>query len=144
MRLRNYFFLRERICRNYRRYISREDISRLTFPSSKFTSFLIFSTFIAIDVYTGRESARRWWQVRTVAGGGGDGIAAAWSRESGHVLRSRTRASDTERDRARDFVRGPTVGMPRAQSWARATYRRVAYRRDASRLLSAPQLYVRE
>jgi len=49
----------------------------------------------------------------------------AGSHESNHVLRSRWLASGAECSRARDFERGPTVGMLCAQSWARATYRRV-------------------
>lgn len=47
-------------------------------------------------------------------GHGGGEKASSLTAWSGHVLRSRTLASGTERDRARDFVRGPTVGMSRA------------------------------
>jgi hypothetical protein len=49
----------------------------------------------------------------------------ARSHESNHVLRSRWLASGAECSRTQDFERGPTVGMLCAQSWARATYRRV-------------------
>jgi len=112
-------------------------ISPITFLSSDFAIFLVSLMFTAIDIYIGPKVRAG---VATGADGHGrrgekeSGIAAAWSR--GHVLRSRALANNTERGRARDFVCGPTVGMPCAQSWARATYRRVVYRRCISLFLA--------